>query len=116
MFSVALSFLLQRMISSRQSPKMSAERQGVAFVLLQEEELPIEPAPIDDNPGPNIRPPLPYLLIEVPSSSSSSSSPSQYTRKFIEGFDFPTSSPVMVLNGFWLRLPLSKPPYEDQNS
>ena len=34
----------------------------------------------------------------------------------MDGLELAACCPVCVLNGFWFRLPLSKPPYDDQNS
>src|SRR5215470_9172391 len=65
--------------SSRQSPKMSALRQGVAFVPLLE-AIPESESRLDVFPASQF-----HLLIVVPSSNSRNRSPSHQTPKLIDG-------------------------------
>src|SRR5262249_18827405 len=78
MRSAAL-FVSRQITSSRQSPKMSALRQGVAFVPLLE-AIPESESRFDVFPASQF-----HLLIVVPSSSSRSRSPSHHTPKLIDG-------------------------------
>src|SRR5215475_16136943 len=78
MRSAAL-FDSRQITSSRQSPRMSALRQGVALVPLFE-EIPESASSGDVLPASQF-----HLVIAVPSSNSRNRSPSHQTPKLIEG-------------------------------
>src|SRR5215213_4522649 len=76
--------------SSRQSPRMSACSEGVAFVPLLE----CTPLAVSRR----VSPPVPYLSMWVPSSSSRCASPSHQMTKFVEpGLRLATCAPFVVL-------------------
>src|SRR5262245_55509181 len=75
----AALFDSRQITSSRQSPKMSALRAGVAFVPL------LEAMPVSESRGVVLPVSQFHLVIDVPSSNSRSKSPSHQTPKFIEG-------------------------------
>src|SRR6266545_728288 len=82
MRSAAL-FLSRQITSSRQSPRMSALKQGVAFVPLFEAISGLE---AESESSAVVFPASQFhLLIVVPSSSSRSRSPSHQTPKLIDG-------------------------------
>src|SRR5262249_42990364 len=69
----------RQITSSRQSPKMSALKQGVALVPLLE-AIPVSASRVVVFPASQF-----HLLITVPSSNSRSRSPSHHTPKLIDG-------------------------------
>src|SRR5690242_10057157 len=85
--------LVRQITSSRQSPNRSAVSAGVDFVPL----LDATPEPLSSV----VSPPLPYLLMWVPSSSSRTVSPSHQIRKLVEPGLRPRLAPVVALR----RLP-----------
>ncbi len=95
----ALLSSVRQMTSSRQSPRMSADSAGVAFVPLFD----ATPSPVSSRVSPS----GPYLSMWVPSSSSRVRSPSHQLRKLaLEGLG-PISSPAVFR---------SAPSALDQNS
>ncbi len=86
--------LVGQMTSSRQSPRMSPESDGVALVpLLEWTEAPVSSRVSDE---------VPYLSIRVPSRSSRTVSPSHQDRKFTDEGSRPLDAPASS------RMPVSE--------